>query len=160
MWLTGLGLALGIATVQVPVRDVPEARAAKSGPTLRAEQFTHWPMTSELEEPHRREKLHRLVEITSDGDPDKARFWFVLAEAEAEHWQLLQGRASILAARAGKVPAAKRRAFNDESRVLAGRAESSRQDAIAAYTTATAFPTFERRDAALYWLARLSLADP
>jgi hypothetical protein len=162
MWLTGLWLALGIATAPGSGRQP----SAKPGPRLSAELFTRrwpmpcegWPGTCEIEKPHLREKLRRLVQITSDDDPDKARFWFVLAEVETERWRAQQLRAGALPGRAGEAAAGAPRALERESRMLAGRAGRSWEDAVAAYASAAAFPTFEPRDGALYWLARLYLA--
>jgi hypothetical protein len=160
MWWTGLCLAAGLSAFGVPGAGVVRPTfAAKAHPTLSAELFTqHWPMTLEIEKPHLREKLHRLVQVTPAGDPDKARFWFLLAEVETERWRSQQAQARVLAARVGEAPGGASGAREGERRMLAGRAEWSWEDAVGAYASAAEFPTFERRDAALYWLTRLYLA--
>jgi hypothetical protein len=162
MWLTGLCLAAGLSGFGVPGASVatpPLVGMPSARPTLTAELFTErWPAYYEgIEKPHLREKLRRLVQITPNDDPNKARFWFALAKEETARWRSLQEQARVLAARADEAPATARGALERESRTLAGRAERSWQDAVAAHISAAAFPAFERRDAAVYWLARLYL---
>jgi hypothetical protein len=128
----GLWLALTIAASPDAGGGAAPARlVAKPRPTLTAAMFTQrWPVLDDddVERPHRRQKLRRLVEITPDADADKARFLLRLGEAETAHWR------------------------------VTARADRSWESAITAFTAAAAFPTFEQRDAALYWLTRLYLA--
>ncbi len=164
MWLTSLGLAL-LTIAASPSSGGglgPRSRVAPAAPRLTAALFTErWPTTfdeDEIEKPHRREKLRRLVQITPDADPDKARFWMLLAAAETARWRAEQGRADEIAARIAAAPAAERAALQRERELLVGRAAWSWEAAVAAYDAAAKFPSFERRDATLYWLARLHLA--
>jgi hypothetical protein len=165
MWLTGLCLAAGLSGFGVPGASVatpPLVGGPSARPTLTAELFIErWPVSYDgIEKPHLREKLRRLVQITPNDDPGKARFWFELAKEETARWRSLQEQARVLAARADEAPATGRGALDRESRMLVGRADWSWEAAAAAYASAAAFPTFERRDAAVYWLARLYLARP
>jgi len=123
------GLWLGVTLAASPgAVTALRTIAVKPGPTLTAAMFTQrWPTFDEVEKPHRRETLRRLVQITPDADPDKPRFLLRLGAAETARWR------------------------------ATGRVDGSWENAIAAYTAAAVFPSFERRDAALYWLTRLYL---
>jgi hypothetical protein len=128
---------------------------------LTAELFftQRWPVIDVVEKPGRRESLRRLVQVTADADPDKARFWLFLGEAETARWRLMEGRAGAMKAWATLTPpGAHQAALEQGHQTYEGRVDSSWKDAVAAYTAAASFPGFEQRDAALYWLTRLYLA--
>ena len=132
------GLWLAVTLLASPVAGgagAPRPRGAPARPTLTASFFRteRWPVTDPIEKPHNREKLRRLVQVTRDDDPDKPRFLLHLGWAETARWREHRDRAPETANRAW-------------------------DDAVAAFAAAATFPSFERRDAALYWLTRLYLA--
>lgn len=161
MWLTGVVLLAGTASVAVgPSAVTTRLLTTQARPALTADQFAErWPAPPDpVEHPRRREKLRRLVQFTPAADPDKPRFWFLLAKVETERWHFQQTQARLLRSELAEAPPSAGPARAREVERLANGAVRSWEDALAGYSAAAAYQNFEQRDAALYWLVRLSLA--
>jgi outer membrane protein assembly factor BamD (BamD/ComL family) len=87
-------------------------------------------------------KLHKLLEITPEADPQKPDFWFHLGQTHAWWWWYLRVQARI-----------DRQKQNDHETQAIAQA----REAIRAYGAATAYKGYDRKDAVLYYLARLHI---
>ncbi|HEX3697757.1 MAG TPA: tetratricopeptide repeat protein [Polyangia bacterium] len=136
--------------------QAPPPEKKETGPTITVDQFVQGKQKQidklvDLQI----EKMRRLINVTQDDDPQKADFWFRLAElyADKEHYFNYQARS--LDQKIFDAPPAQKTTLTNQQKQYESQEQKWLLDAVKSYIAATRYRKYERMDEVLFKLAYL-----
>jgi tetratricopeptide (TPR) repeat protein len=136
--------------------DAPPEKKKETGPTLTVDQFREQ-KTQEIQKivDSQISKMRRLIQVTSDDDPQKPDFLFRLGELYAEKQKFNFNQARGLDQKIYELPANQRGALLAQQKGFEQAEQKWLLEAVKAFIGATKFRKYERMDEVLFRLAYL-----
>src|SRR4029077_7652966 len=134
----------------------PPPPKKETGPTLTVDQFREQ-KTAEIQKlvDAQISKMRRLIQVTSDDDPQKPDFLFRLGELYAEKQKFNLNQARALDQKIYELPANQRGSLLTQQKGYEQAEQKWLLEAVKSYIGATKFRKYERMDEVLFRLAYL-----
>lgn len=134
----------------------PPKESRKSGPTITVEEFVGKKQGDiNVINDKQIEQIKRLIRVTDDDDPQKADFYFRLAELYAEKQKYFFAREHQLDQKVFEAQGAQKATLQREQQGYAKQQETWLLQAVATYIEASKFRKYQRMDEVLFKLAYL-----
>ena len=146
----------GVPQTQLTKPAPPPKQTKHSGPTITAEEFSQVKMGEiNVINDKQIQQLQRLLRITEDDDPQKADFYFRLAELYAEKQRYYFAREHALDQKIFDAQGGQKAALQREQQGYANDEQKWLLQAVATYIEATKYKKYPRMDEVLFKLAYL-----
>jgi TolA-binding protein len=141
---------------QLTKPSAPPVQKKETGPVLTIDQFIEQKQEQIQKLVDAQiAKMRRLLAVTSEDDPQKADFWFRIAELYAEKQRYYSFQARALDQKIFEAPPAQKPPMQSQQKIHEQNEQKWLLEAVKAYIAATKYRKYERMDEVLFKLAYL-----
>ena len=146
--------SIAVSQTNLTKPEAPPPPKKETGPTITVDQFVEQKQ-AQLQKLVDKQiaKMTGLIKVTDDGDPQKADFWFRIAELYADKQRFYNYQARSLDQKIFDAPPASKPTLQSQQQGFEKQEQEWLLKAVKAYIAATKFKKYERMDEVLFKLA-------
>ena len=146
--------SVAVSQTNLTKPEAPPPPKKETGPTITVDQFVEQKQ-AQLQKLVDKQiaKMTGLIKVTDDGDPQKADFWFRIAELYADKQRFYNFQARSLDQKIFDAPEGSKATLKSQQQGYEKQEQEWLLKAVKAYIAATKFKKYERMDEVLFKLA-------